>query len=77
MGRFAQRTLRAGAAVLLFGCSPLLIFLLVWKLDLLRDPNPNPVGLGILCYLSFPFGVALLLIGAILKVTGRSKRTTD
>lgn len=50
-----------GVAILVFGSGPLLIIIL-----LSEDPNPNPVGLGILAMISFWPGVLITCLGALL-----------
>ncbi|MGE5536425.1 MAG: hypothetical protein ACM3W7_13020 [Acidobacteriota bacterium] len=57
-----------GVGILAVGCGPLLLFLLVFELGLMSDPNPNPIGLGLLAFLSFWPGVIVLLIGLIVSL---------
>jgi hypothetical protein len=60
----------AGALLLLIGSGPLLVVGALAALGLTSDPNPNPVGLGILSLFSFWPGVALMLVG-LARSTGR------
>ena len=53
----------AGGLLLLIGTGPLLTVILLARLGLTRDPNPNPVGLGILAFLTFLPGVLLMVLG--------------
>lgn len=49
-----------GLGLLVVGCVPLLIVILLAGLGVLNDPNPNPVGLGI--FAAFTFWPALLMM---------------
>jgi hypothetical protein len=60
-----NRILKAGLLVLALGCGPLLLFGLVFQLGLMDDPNPNPIGLGLLAFFSFWPGVILTIIGVV------------
>jgi hypothetical protein len=53
------------------GSGPLLVVILLANLGLTRDPNPNPVGFGILAFLTFWPGVILLVLGFL---TSRRRR---
>lgn len=55
--------IRIGAATAVLGWGPLLLFIVVWKLGFISDPNPNPIGLGLLFFFSFWPAVICLLIG--------------
>lgn len=68
-----NRTLKAGLAVIVVGCSPLLLFLLAHQLGLVKDPNPNPIGLGLLFFVSLPIGLVTTTIGAVLYYLQRRK----
>lgn len=50
------------------GSGPLVVTLLAAQWGLLPDPNPNPVGFGILAFLTFWPSVGLVLIGGILTL---------
>jgi len=62
MGRLA---LYIGVAILVFGVGPLLIIVLLSKIGI-GDPNPNPVGPGMLAAISFWPGIIMTILGAIL-----------
>jgi hypothetical protein len=61
----------AGMAVLLVGVGPLLAIIIASQLGLLSDPNPNPIGPGLLAFLTFWPGVGLTLVGAVLTARRR------
>lgn len=70
-----SRLFIAGLAVLALGVGPLLLIILFAKLGLTRDPNPNPVGPGILAMLSFWPGVGLVVAGVVKELlSGRRGR---
>lgn len=52
----------AGIILLVIGSGPLLVVILLAALGLTEDPNPNPVGLGILAMLTFWPSVSLIVI---------------
>ena len=53
-----------GLAILILGTGPLLVFGGAAALGLTRDPNPNPIGLGLLAFISF--WPAVIMMGAAL-----------
>ncbi|WP_439532989.1 hypothetical protein [Polymorphobacter sp.] len=55
--------LLAGLLLLVLGCGPLLLFIVADALGLVTDPDPNPIGLGLLAFVSFWPGVILTAIG--------------
>ena len=58
----------AGLAIAATGSAPLLAVIAAAKIGWLDDPNPNPVGLGILAALTFWPGLALAGVGAAWSV---------
>jgi hypothetical protein len=58
-----NRWLRAGVALVIFGWGPLLGIVLLSSLGLWPDPNPNPVGPGLLFFVTFWPAVVCLAIG--------------
>ena len=48
----------------MIGTGPLLAVMLLANLGLTRDPNPNPIGLGILAFLTFWPSVILMVLGS-------------
>ena len=57
-----------GLAGLLLGTGPLVAVMVMARAGLTSDPNPNPVGFGILMFLTFWPSLTLFLIGAALSV---------
>ena len=55
---------KAGLILLVVGSGPLLAIIVAAKIGLYPDPNPNPVGFGILAGLTFWPAIILLVIGA-------------
>lgn len=62
---------RLGAAVVILGTGPLAVTMLLAKLGVTSDPNPNPVAFGILAMLTFWPGVLAIIGGVFLA---RSKK---
>ena len=54
-----------GIGLLVFGTGPLLAIILAASLGLLSDPNPNPVGPGLLAFFTFWPAVILAVWGLI------------
>ena len=52
----------------LLGSGPLLLVIVLASLGLTKDPNPNPVGFGILAFLTFWPGIILMLVGLLKSV---------
>lgn len=63
-----SKALWAGLSTLVIGTGPLVVTMLLASAGLTADPNPNPVGFGILAFLTFWPGVILTVIGAALSV---------
>jgi hypothetical protein len=60
-----SRWVRAGLALLLLGSAPLLAIILAVQLGLWPDPNPNPIGAGLLFFGSAVLATVCLAIGAV------------
>jgi hypothetical protein len=58
-----SRLFWAGICVFAVGSGPLLLVILFAALGLTKDPNPNPVGFGIMALLTFWPGIGLTLAG--------------
>jgi hypothetical protein len=65
--------IRIGLLLLVLGCGPLLGIILAAELGLTSDPNPNPVGPGILAMFSF-WPSLILLIAGIVSVLWRNRK---
>ena len=76
--RFRLRPLAwVGLGTLVLGTGPLVVVMLAAKAGLLRDPNPNPVGFGILALLTFWPGVILSVVGLAQSFTAHAKARRD
>ena len=58
-----SRAFWMGVILLALGSGPLLTVILLASLGLTKDPNPNPVGFGIIAFLTFWPGVILMIVG--------------
>ena len=58
-----SRLFWVGVILLVLGSGPLLTVILLAWLGLTKDPNPNPVGLGIIAFLTFWPSVILIGVG--------------
>jgi len=54
-----------GLALLVLGTGPLLAIVLAAELGLLSDPNPNPIGPGLLAFFTFWPAVILIVWGLV------------
>jgi len=66
-----SRLLWIGLALFVLGSGPLLITILLATLGLTRDPDPNPIGFGILALFTFWPSVILIVIGVARTVSRR------
>ena len=55
------RSFWIGLVILVVGSGPLLVILLLASLGVTKDPNPNPVGLGMIAFLTFWPSVGVIL----------------
>jgi hypothetical protein len=74
--RRISRLLWVGSALFALGSGPLLITILLASLGLTRDPNPNPVGFGILAFFTFWPSVILIVIG-IARTISKMRATKE
>jgi len=73
LGRFlANRLFKLGVILLVLGTGPLFAIIVAAELGLWPDPNPNPIGPGLLAFFTFWPAVALMALGALqLRRAGR------
>ena len=70
---FGSWLVRLGTGLFVIGVGPLLVIIGLAKIGLLGDPNPNPVGAGMLA--AFTFWPAIACLGAgIIQVSIRKIR---
>lgn len=60
-----NRYFKIGLLLLVVGTGPLLAIIAAAKLGLTSDPNPNPIGFGILAFFTFWPGVILMILGLV------------
>jgi hypothetical protein len=62
---FANRLFKIGFWLFVLGTGPLLAIIVLAGIGLWPDPNPNPIGPGLLAFLTFWPSVACMIVGAI------------
>ncbi|MGQ4660722.1 hypothetical protein [Lysobacter sp. F6437] len=70
----ANRWFKIGAVIALLGWTPLLAIILLSTIGLWPDPEPNPIGPGLLFFLTFPLALVFLLMGFIQVRAARGSR---
>jgi hypothetical protein len=60
-----SRLFWVGVILLVLGSGPLLSVLVLASLGLTKDPNPNPVGFGVIAFLTFWPSVILMIVGVV------------
>ncbi|MEO5798541.1 MAG: hypothetical protein ABIS00_03770 [Gemmatimonadales bacterium] len=66
MGTYLRnRMVRIGLGLIVFGAGPLLAIIALAAVGIWPDPNPNPVGPGILAALTFWLGMICLVTGVV------------
>jgi hypothetical protein len=58
-----SRLVKIGLALLIFGTGPLVFIIAAAALGLWPDPNPNPIGPGLLSFLTFWPAVICIFVG--------------
>jgi hypothetical protein len=74
--RRVSRFLWIGLALLCLGTGPLISVILATQFGFTRDPNPNPVGFGILALFTFWPSVILIVIGVVRTLHKRREAQT-
>ena len=64
---------RAGLALLVVGAGPLLFIIAAAAVGLWPDPNPNPIGPGLLFFFTFWPAVACIVAGVVLVRLARRR----
>ena len=72
----SDRLVRIGLGILVIGSGPLLGIILLAEIGVWPDPNPNPIGPGLLFFFSFWPGVITLGLG-IRRVRARRHSPGD
>ena len=65
-----------GLALLVIGTGPLLLAVVASELGFTRDPNPNPIGFGLLTFLTFWPAVILIVWGLVASVLRYRKQAS-
>jgi hypothetical protein len=60
-----SRLVRIGGCLIVGGALPLLLIIAAATLGLTSDPNPNPIGPGLLVFVTFWPGMICLMTGVI------------
>ena len=69
-----SRLVRIGLVLLVVGTGPLLFIIVAAAVGLWPDPNPNPIGPGLLFFFTFWPAVICLIVG-IVRVRRRRRGT--
>jgi len=56
---------RIGVALLVLGSGPLLFIILAAPIGLWPDPNPNPIGPGLLFFFTFWPAIICIIVGVV------------
>ncbi len=66
-----SRLFWVGLALLCLGTGPLLLIIIAAELGLTRDPNPNPIGPGLLAGVTLWPSLIIFIIGIVRSVQRR------
>ena len=61
----SARLVRWGLGLLLIGTGPLAFIILAAEVGLWPDPSPNPIGPGLLAFVTFWPAITLIVLGAV------------
>ena len=73
----ANRWVKVGLALVVLGWGPLLAIIALAALHLWPDPNPNPIGPGLLFFFTFWPAVGCLGVGAVQVARGRNRESLE
>jgi hypothetical protein len=62
---FSNRMIQIGLALVIFGWGPLLAIIVLAALGIWPDPNPNPIGPGLLFFFTSWPAIICLGVGAV------------
>lgn len=62
---FANRLFKIGFWMFVIGSGPLLAIIVLAGIGLWPDPNPNPIGPGLLAFFTFWPAIICMVIGAV------------
>ena len=68
-----DRVVKIGLMILALGSFPLLAIIFLAKVGIWPDPNPNPIGPGLLMFLTFWPGV-ITLVSGLFSVKARLRK---
>lgn len=71
---FANRLFKIGFWMLVWGTGPLLAIIALAGVGLWSDPNPNPIGPGLLAFFTFWPSIICIIIGSIQAIKGRDEQ---
>ena len=68
-----SKLVRVGLGLLIVGSAPLLGIIVAARVGLWPDPDPNPIGAGLLFALTFWPAVICVIVGAVRVRRGRGR----
>ena len=60
-----DRLVKIGLALVIFGSAPLVGIIVLAKIGIWPDPDPNPIGPGLLTFATFWPGIITVLCGVV------------
>ena len=73
-GYLSDRLVQIGITVIVVGSAPLLAIIFLAKIGVWPDPNPNPIGPGLLVFFTFWPGVITTGVG-VWRVRARDRKS--